>query len=681
MKRIVALFMLMMVATISLNAQEGVQWEYHPFAKEGKVWENSTMRYELKGDTAINGKTFKRVFLTEKGKETMYWAAVRDEGMKVYMVKDGSTSETLLYDFGIVGEDEIDYGAMSAVITGTYYSKTNAGETYKVLAGHNHINGSDMQMSLSIDWVDGIGNTSGPFDPASDSGEFTCYEDGICVFNTAIHAELIANHRTNPLTSSYNYYTDPATMVVYSYDPLGTSAQVKAGERIDVDGEDTYYTPGSPDAKGQIAILNKFTVDGKEYTVTKIDKWAFSKCDITSVTIPSAVRTIDMEAFYGCTSLVGVNMNKGLKDIGYYAFYGCTSLPSVVLPSGLRMIYFEAFGGCTSLASVTIPSSVESIDRCAFWRSGLTSIISLIEDPFVVSDICDLEYSSPVLYVPGGTKEKYESTEGWNQFADIMEIDMSSYRPLLKDGKVWKEESLYGGKFESTYRIDGETTVNGKSYFNVYAKSVMYKVVGFEDGKQIYSDEGEVIEDRLRCLIREENGRVYSLSGKETLLYDFNVQVGDEIYSEVYMGDEATGDYGKLTRWVNDIDVIQTASGPLKRICLKMAGTTYVKGEMVNQVTFDQYLIEGVGHSLGLLRPVYEGMVYGRAYCVVDCQEDGMSICTIADYDPSYYSTSVPTIRMPRASASQIFDLQGRCLNGAPTKGMYIKDGKKHVVK
>ena len=262
-----------------------------------------------------------------------------------------------------------------------------------------------------------------------------------------------------------------------------------------------------------------------------------------------------------------------------------------------------------------------------------------------------------------------------------MEIDMSSYRPLLKDGKVWKEVSFSGHyKTESTYRLDGERVVNGNSYFNLYVKHVVYEVIGFEDGKQIYSDEVEE-EEGFICLIREENGRVYSHYDKDELLYDFNVQVGDEIYSEVYMGDEATGDYGKLTRWVNDIDVIQTASGPLKRICLKMAGTTYVKGEMVNQVTFDQYLIEGVGHSLGLLRPVYEGIVYGRAYCVIDCQEDGSSICTIADYDPSYYSTSVPTIRMPRASASQIFDLQGRCLNGAPTKGMYIKDGKKHVVR
>ena len=31
-------------------------------------------------------------------------------------------------------------------------------------------------------------------------------------------------------------------------------------------------------------------------------------------------------------------------------------------------------------------------------------------------------YSKVTLYVPKGTKEKYEATSGWNKFTDIVEI-------------------------------------------------------------------------------------------------------------------------------------------------------------------------------------------------------------------------------------------------------------------
>ena len=260
------------------------------------------------------------------------------------------------------------------------------------------------------------------------------------------------------------------------------------------------------------------------------------------------------------------------------------------------------------------------------------------------------------------------------------------YRPLLKNGKVWKEVAYSVGgayKSETTYRVDGETVVNGKCYFNIYSRCDTYRCI---DGKgEIYSDEPESEEEVLRCLLREEDGRIYSyyyVNQREYLLYDFNVKAGEAVYSEVYMGDKATGNYGELKRWVSGIDYIESSIGPLKRICLKNEVTNYSEGNVVYSSNGDSYLIEGVGYSIGLLHSVYTGvMISSRTEYLVDCLEDGESICTIADYDPLTAATSVPDVHMQRPATSQIFDLQGRRLNGVPTRGLYIKDGKKHVVR
>ncbi|MDY6230065.1 MAG: leucine-rich repeat protein [Prevotella sp.] len=87
------------------------------------------------------------------------------------------------------------------------------------------------------------------------------------------------------------------------------------------------------------------------------------------------------------------------------------------------------FGYCTGLTEITIPNSVTSIGNYAFsYCTGLTSVISLIEEPFEISEnvfenwFTDHDkFTTATLYVPAGTKEKYESTPAWNKFANIVE--------------------------------------------------------------------------------------------------------------------------------------------------------------------------------------------------------------------------------------------------------------------
>ena len=87
-------------------------------------------------------------------------------------------------------------------------------------------------------------------------------------------------------------YTDPTSNVVYVYTTTGTTAKVKAGDR-------TNWTSGSPNASGNVVILDKITVNGKEYTVTEIGDLALYGRSITSINIPATIETIGQYACYG----------------------------------------------------------------------------------------------------------------------------------------------------------------------------------------------------------------------------------------------------------------------------------------------------------------------------------------------------------------------------------------------
>ena len=151
--------------------------------------------------------------------------------------------------------------------------------------------------------------------------------------------------------------------------------------------------------------------------------------------IPNSVTTIGDFAFYKCSGLISVNIPNSVTSIGNYAFSGCTGLTSVTIPNSVTSIGRSAFQYCTGLTSVTIPNSVTSIGRSVFyWCTGLTEVISLIEEPWGIDEstfMCYDEtgesyYPASTLYVPAGTKEKYEATAGWNKFKNIVEMEAPS---------------------------------------------------------------------------------------------------------------------------------------------------------------------------------------------------------------------------------------------------------------
>lgn len=125
-------------------------------------------------------------------------------------------------------------------------------------------------------------------------------------------------------------------------------------------------------ATGDIVIPEKITVDGVEYSVTRIGYEAFKDSKaLTSVAMPS-VTSIGYQAFKECNALTSVKM-PSVTSIANGAFYCCPSLTSVAMPS-VTSIDGSAFQDCSSLTSVDMPS-VTSIGGSAFGGcSSLTSV-------------------------------------------------------------------------------------------------------------------------------------------------------------------------------------------------------------------------------------------------------------------------------------------------------------------
>ena len=123
-----------------------------------------------------------------------------------------------------------------------------------------------------------------------------------------------------------------------------------------------------------------------------------------------------------------------IDDRAFYGWY----MTSVSIPEGIETIGVDAFRYCSKLDKIVIPSTVTSIGAYAFYGTyELSLLVSHIQNPFEIGketfmyqlganyiNVLGLFPTQATLYVPIGSKSKYEALSGWRQFKVIEEGDL-----------------------------------------------------------------------------------------------------------------------------------------------------------------------------------------------------------------------------------------------------------------
>ena len=222
------------------------------------------------------------------------------------------------------------------------------------------------------------------------------------------------------------FEADGINYTVYSINPLEVQVGKYGGNlAVDENTEGSITIPASVEGP-----------DGNTYSVTSIRPYAFEGCKkITSVSFPNTIREIGDEAFARCTGLASVNIPNSVTIIEFGAFYHCENLTSIIIPNSVTKIGHRAFLGCSAL--VEVYSQIEEPFEIGYGREDYDGI-NLVTNSF--------EYNIATLYVPAGTKAKYEATEGWKEFKNIVEMESGA------------KELAVGDTFEAdgiTYKVTG----------------------------------------------------------------------------------------------------------------------------------------------------------------------------------------------------------------------------------
>lgn len=94
------------------------------------------------------------------------------------------------------------------------------------------------------------------------------------------------------------------------------------------------------------------------------------RSDTTSIVIEEGVTGLADGVFISFDALTSVSMPSSLRSIGNHAFSDCIALPSVTIPEGVTEIGERAFSSMDNLSFVKIPGTVKTIGKDAFRSAG-----------------------------------------------------------------------------------------------------------------------------------------------------------------------------------------------------------------------------------------------------------------------------------------------------------------------
>jgi hypothetical protein len=139
---------------------------------------------------------------------------------------------------------------------------------------------------------------------------------------------------------------------------------------------------------------------------------------LTTVTVPSNIKTLDSCAFANC-STSSYTLSEGLVTIGTTAFVNNDNLTAITIPNSVTTIGGSAFANCANLETVTIGSGIISIVGGAFAVASSDNVriqsltINATTPPAIDGSTSTFIGNYPI-YVPAQSVDAYKSAQYWS---------------------------------------------------------------------------------------------------------------------------------------------------------------------------------------------------------------------------------------------------------------------------
>ncbi len=624
--------------------QMAIADSYVPFVQEGRmlVVESYDKPFGghdetclmLMGDTIIDGHQAKKGYLRSK-QGPDYNCALFEENRKVYIVQRGEQEATLLYDFSLrnIG-DTYNEGAKKMVLDQVDYVTVKDSQYRRLHLKSYSQMGDNLYYGGDVVWVEGIGST-----------------------------------RIGIKTDSYT--TENFTLLGVMQD----GREIFTNADFERPAGDDYQSP---------SVLE----DGKEWIYRYID-------------FADEAKSYDYRYFlYGDTVIFGLTYRKLYRENGNND--GTTAFAAALFEAGKVVFYYDDLlkqdlalydfsrrqHTWTNLSSMELlqfathdPVTVNGITRDLIgFRANATA--GTVDGYWAEGIGSCVDFLTPKAFSPRSHVLLKECRRDGQTLFELADFPLTPHTPLpqqprlhyhamLKEGKKWQyqyhhfeewgdiEHPENGFGYDETvsdlvYVLRGDTVVNGVAAHKMY--------VDKEDGSSSYYG-AWAEQDRKVYFVRKD-------TQEQVLYFDFSMKCDQEFQSRE---DYYTSFY------------------------LHHTDTLTVNGREYNHFHFNEckydfeyfQWMEGMGKTGeqgGILFP--ELVKYFNCICdyqsFVSCHEDGVQIYPQLPEDLSVEST---TRLADRVGDKGLYDMTGRRLtnskwsNGQMPKGVYIRDGRKVVVK
>ena len=177
--------------------------------------------------------------------------------------------------------------------------------------------------------------------------------------------------------------------------------------------------------KGSITIpASTEQLGGYAFSETAITRVYYNAVEAKMIAPSSASET---SGHIFPTSLTRAIIGEGVKVIPEELFANSSNLSRVQMPSTVETIGSYAFAGCTSLSHIDLPASLQQLGNYAFAQNGLTSMAVYMAEPIALEPQTFFESAQiALLQVPNGSLTAYQGSSWTAAFQKIEQFDGAS---------------------------------------------------------------------------------------------------------------------------------------------------------------------------------------------------------------------------------------------------------------